>query len=95
MASRMSNRSGGSKFSKSPKSRLEDSRMTYKEDPTGMQTIKQWQKVPEVNIDLLATSKIQRHFLRHNSPSVELNTKDKLAYSERGYRTREQYNKIN
>ena len=78
MVSRMSNRSGGSRASRSPKARLEDSRMTYREDPTGMQTIKQWQKVPEVNIDLLATNKIQRHFLRQNSPSVDINPKDKL-----------------
>lgn len=58
MASRMSNRSGASKFSKSPKARAEDSRMTYKDDPTGMQTIKQWQKVPEASIDLVAQKKI-------------------------------------
>lgn len=43
-ASRMSNRSAGSRLSRSPRGKAETSRTrtTYKEDPTGMQTIKEW-----------------------------------------------------
>ena len=54
--SRMSNRSAGSRASRSPRGNLDTSvkRTTYKEDPTGMQTIKEWKKVPETSIDLVA-----------------------------------------
>ena len=54
--SRMSNRSAGSRMSKSPRGKadLNKTRTTYKEDPTGIQTIKEWQKVPEISIDLVA-----------------------------------------
>jgi hypothetical protein len=69
--------------------------MTHKEDPTGVQTTNFWKKIPEVNIDLLAGMKIQRHFSRHNSPSVQVDPKANLAHSARGYRTREQFNKTN
>lgn len=69
--------------------------MTYREDPTGAQTIKQWQKVPEINIDLLEKKKIQRHFLKHNRASVEVDPKALLGTSNKGYRTREMFNKTN
>lgn len=40
--SRISNRSAGSRLSRSPGGKADNTRTTYKEDPTGMQTIKEW-----------------------------------------------------
>ena len=57
--SRMSNRSAGSRISRSPGGKVDVSimqsnmRSTYKEDPTGIQTIKEWQKIPNTSIDLV------------------------------------------
>lgn len=51
--------------------------------------------MPEISIDLLEKKKIQRHFNRHNSPSININHKEQLANSNKGYRTREYFNKKN